>query len=104
MSNYRSNNTDGYAQVFKALANPHRLQIFTMLSGCCPPGTACSTDDIMSCCVGDIGEQLNIASSTLSHHLKELSHAGLVNMDRQGKQIICSINTDMLNNLRLLFK
>ncbi|MGD2054629.1 MAG: metalloregulator ArsR/SmtB family transcription factor [Gammaproteobacteria bacterium] len=104
MSNYSFRDTDKFSAVFSALSNPHRLQIFTILSGCCPPGTTCNVNSVTSCCVGDLGCELDIAASTLSHHLKELSQAGLINMQRDGKQVICSVNTEMLNALRHYFK
>jgi DNA-binding transcriptional ArsR family regulator len=104
MSNCNSRDTDKFSAVFSALSNPHRLQIFTMLSGCCPPGTACNITPATSCCVGDLGSELDIAASTLSHHLKELSHAGLINMQRDGKQVICSVNPEMLNAIRRYFR
>lgn len=103
MSNYRNINLDRYANIFKALSNPHRLQIFNILTGCCEPGTLCSTDEAMSCCVGELDSQLNIASSTLSHHLKELNHAGLIEMQRDGKQVLCSINPSTLAEIIELF-
>ena len=103
MSNYQTINLDHFAGIFKALSNPHRLQIFNILTGCCEPGTQCSTDEMMSCCVGDLDSQLNIASSTLSHHLKELNHAGLIEMQRDGKQIVCSINPATLTEIINLF-
>jgi len=104
MSNYRTQNIDRFSAVFNALSNPHRLQIYTILSGCCSPGTACDMDNAASCCVGELGSELDIAASTLSHHLKELSHAGLINMQRDGKQVICSVNSDMLNDIRQYFQ
>lgn len=104
MSNYRTIDLDNYAQLFRALSNPHRLQIFHLLSGCCTPGTQCNTDDVLSCCVGDLDQQLDIASSTLSHHLRELHQAGLIDMQRRGKQIFCSVNPDSLEQLRSLFR
>lgn len=103
MSNYRTIDLDRYASIFKALSNPHRLQIFTILTGCCEPGTLCSTDEMMSCCVGDLDSQLDIASSTLSHHLKELNHAGLIEMQRNGKQVLCSIKPSTLAEVMDLF-
>ncbi|MCW8923809.1 MAG: metalloregulator ArsR/SmtB family transcription factor [Gammaproteobacteria bacterium] len=103
MSNCRTINLDRHARIFKALSNPHRLEIFTILTGCCEPGTLCSTDKMLSCCVGDLDSQLSIASSTLSHHLKELNHAGLIEMQREGKQIFCSINPSTLAEVTALF-
>lgn len=103
MSNYRTIDLDRYSAMFKALSNPHRLQIFNILAGCCEPGTVCSTDEMMSCCVGELDEQLEIASSTLSHHLKELNHSGLIQMQREGKQVFCSINPATLEDIRNLF-
>ena len=104
MSKYDPNQIERFSTVFNALSNPHRLQIFTMLSGCCSPRSPCSTDTAMACCVGDLGNELDIAASTLSHHLKELSHAGLINMQRDGKQVICSVNNHTLNELRHYFQ
>jgi len=103
MSNYRTIDLARYSGVFHALANPHRLQIFNILSGCCEPGSGCTTDEMLSCCVGDLNEQLDIASSTVSHHLKELNRAGLLHMKREGKQIFCSVNQDMLLEIQNLF-
>ena len=103
MSNCRTINLNHYANIFKALSNPHRLQIFNILTGCCEPGTLCTPDEMMSCCVGDLDSQLNIASSTLSHHLKELNRAGLIEMQREGKQVFCSINPATLTEVIDLF-
>ena len=103
MSNYKTIDIEHYSILFKALSNPHRLQIFNILTGCCEPGTLCSTDEMMSCCVGELYEQLDIASSTLSHHLKELNRAGLIRMQREGKQVFCSIELSTLNEIRNLF-
>ena len=103
MSNYKTIDQAYYAGLFRALSNPHRLQIFQLLSGCCAPGTACTTDEMLSCCVGELDQQLDIASSTLSHHLRELHQAGLIEMKRQGKQILCSVNPDTLARLRTVF-
>ena len=103
MSNYSLSNIDRYAAVFNALSNTHRLQIYSLLSGCCTPGTACELGTITDCCVGDLGEHLDIAPSTLSHHLKELSNAGLIDMTRNGKQIMCSVNPQTLGEVREFF-
>lgn len=103
MSNYRTDNPEQLVDIFKALANGHRLKIYNILTSCCTPGSSCATDEVFSCCVGDLDSQLDIAPSTLSHHLKELNRAGLINMKRDGKQVICSVNTDMMQQLQNIF-
>lgn len=103
MSKYRTIDLERHAAMFKALSNPHRLQIYTILAGCCEAGTLCSTDEMMSCCVGELNDQLDIASSTLSHHLKELNRSGLVHMQRNGKRIHCSINLSSIAEINNLF-
>lgn len=41
---------------------------------------------------GDIAEALGVAPATLSFHLKELSHAGLVESRRDGRSIVYTAN------------
>jgi ArsR family transcriptional regulator len=60
--------------ILKALADPRRLEIIERLSTCPGPG-ACS----------DLRGWLPISAATLSHHMKELEHAGLITVTREGK-------------------
>ena len=108
MSKYKTNNleeidSEQLVDIFKALANNHRLKIYNILTTCCAPGTSCASDEVFSCCVGDLDQQLNIAASTLSHHLKELHRAGLIHMKRDGKQVFCSVNTEAMQQLQNIF-
>jgi ArsR family transcriptional regulator len=93
MSNYPKEEVHRFAEVFKALSNPNRLQIFLSLVSCCPPGTKCNySDAAMRRCVGELGQGLEIDPSTVSHHLKELRRAGLIRMERRGKNILCWVD------------
>jgi len=107
MSNHETINKtlhqEQLVEIFKALANSHRLKIYNILTTCCAPSTSCASDEGFSCCVGDLEPQLNIAASTLSHHLKELHRAGLIHMKRDGKQVLCSVNTDAMQQLQNTF-
>ncbi len=53
-------------------------------------------------CVGELGEELNIAASTVSHHIKELRQAGIIVVERRGKNIECWINEEAVAALRAL--
>ncbi len=89
--------------MFKALSNPNRLQIFLQLTQCCAPGTLCSHDDLNVRCVGDLGSDLDVAASTLSHHIKELHRAGLISMRRNGQNVECWIEPQTLHRLSAFF-
>jgi ArsR family transcriptional regulator len=103
MSNYQIRLTQ-LADQFKALSNPHRLALFQRLMTCCAPGTKCGVDDTERFCVGDLGEGLDIAPSTLSHHLKELQRCGLIQTERRGKNVQCWIDPAELEHLRVFFQ
>lgn len=92
-----------FTRFFKALSNPHRLQLFEQLTTCCAPGTVCSIEAATRC-VGELGESLDIAASTLSHHLKELHQAGLIQMERKGKQVMCWVDPATLDELSKYFQ
>lgn len=98
MSNYR-NNDQLLSAAFKALANPNRLAIFRRLLGCCQPGDRCPVGDCMKLVVGELGKDMNIAPSTLSHHLKELNRAGIIVMQRKGQFVECWVETEMIQAL-----
>lgn len=103
MSKYETFNPEELADAFKALSNPNRLQIFLRLLSCCEPGTVCSADTVNGFCVSELGEDLAVAPSTLSHHIKELQHAGLIKTQRRGKNIDCFVDTEKVSVLKEFF-
>jgi ArsR family transcriptional regulator, arsenate/arsenite/antimonite-responsive transcriptional repressor len=103
MSKYKTTEPARLAGMFKALGNPHRLHIFQRLLECCTPGTVCALDGVSPNCVGELGTELDIAASTLSHHIKTLAHAGLIHLHRRGQFIDCRIDPDAAALLRGVF-
>jgi ArsR family transcriptional regulator, arsenate/arsenite/antimonite-responsive transcriptional repressor len=61
-----------------ALAQPMRLRVFRALVGAAHQGLT----------PGALSAMLDIPASTLSFHLKELAHAGLVTQERDGRNLI----------------
>jgi DNA-binding transcriptional ArsR family regulator len=61
-----------------ALAQTARLRVFRALVGAEPQGMT----------PGELGAMLDVSASTLSFHLKELMHAGLVTQAREGRNLI----------------
>lgn len=107
MSNYRDENVEKFAEMFKALSNPHRLKIFLRLVSCCQPGTVTSIDESFGsegcACVGELGQDLGIVPSTISHHIKELRQAGLIRMERRGQKMECWVDPETVTALQSFF-
>jgi len=103
MSNNQNDQILRYADMFKALSNHHRLKIFLTLISCCPPGTRYACDDDIKRYVGQLAEQVSVAPSTVSHHIKELRNAGLIRVARSGKNIECWVDAEAVSALADLF-
>ena len=89
----------------KALSNPSRLRIFRQLALCCEREASCAADDQgVRRCVGDLGRDLGLAPSTVSHHIKELRHAGLIRVERRGQNIHCWIDPEVVRSLADFFE
>jgi ArsR family transcriptional regulator, arsenate/arsenite/antimonite-responsive transcriptional repressor len=72
-----------------ALAQDTRLDIFRLLVQAGGEGRA----------VGHIGERLGLPSATLSFHLGQLKHAGLVTFRREGRSLIYAANFAAMDGL-----
>jgi len=84
--------TDGQAQatarLFKALADPHRVKIVNLL--------ATSADPV---CVCEFTAPLGLSQPTVSHHLKKLVQAGLLEREQRGTWAYYSLRRDALGGL-----
>lgn len=78
-----------YADMLAAMGTEPRLRIMQLLLSAHPEGLV----------VGDIGTELDIPSSTLSHHLEKLKHEELVQVRREGTFLWYSANTSALEQL-----
>jgi DNA-binding transcriptional ArsR family regulator len=100
MSKSRTYDVERLAAAFRALSNPQRLRILLKLAACSCPRDRCGADaGGMTRCVGDLGADLGLAPSTVSHHLKELRQAGLMEVERRGQRIECWVSEDTMRML-----
>jgi ArsR family transcriptional regulator len=95
-------NLEKTAVIFKALAHPHRLAIFLRLSGCCQ-WHGCDVEECSRLCVGELGKGLGIGQPTVSHHLKELTRAGLIRTCKSGQVTECWVAETTLDELAGFF-
>jgi DNA-binding transcriptional ArsR family regulator len=72
-----------------ALAHPARLQVFRALVVVGQPGLT----------PGTMAEALAMPAATLSFHLKELVHAGLVTQERAGRNLVYRAAYDRMNSV-----
>jgi ArsR family transcriptional regulator len=80
---------DDAAARLEALGNPTRLRVYRLLVRAGESGMA----------VGRVQERLDIAASTLSHHLKTLVTVGLVTQEREATTLICRANYPVMHGL-----
>ena len=77
------------ADMLAALGAKPRLRIVRLLLSAHPEGLV----------VGEIGAELGIPPSTLSHHLDKLKNEGLVSVRRESTFLRCTANTNALQEL-----
>ncbi len=82
-------NIETAAAQLEALGNPTRLNIYRTLVRAGGSGLP----------VGKLQLKLDIAASTLSHHIKKLVEVNLVSQERQATTLICRANYASMNGL-----
>lgn len=90
-------------KIFKALSNEQRLKLFKMIYDCQEEESkntefryvkGVDKAFTMAC------DHLNLARSTVSHHMKELKNAGLISMERKGQYFTCEINMEAVKAIQ----
>jgi ArsR family transcriptional regulator len=87
------NDAQATADVFKALSDPARVRIVNQLAQAGEPVCAC-----------EIVPGLGLSQATVSHHLKKLTDAGLLDREQRGKWAFFSLNPVALENLERIVR
>jgi ArsR family transcriptional regulator len=74
------------AEVFKALADPGRVRLLSLIASAGAKGA----------CVCELVPPLELSQPTVSHHLKKLHEAGLVSRERRGTWIYYKLRQDAI--------
>src|SRR5215475_2866779 len=76
-----------FQKVAKALAAPRRFEILQKIA----------KSGAEEMCCGEVCEELPVSQATVSHHLKELTEAGLLESRSEGQFKYWSVNTETMN-------
>ena len=93
------------ARYFKALGEPTRLRLFCFLRDACRPVVVDDSGNVRRVYGQTVGEVcchvtgVERASSAVSFHLKELRTSGLIDVTREGRQLVCSVNQEAVEAL-----
>ena len=79
---------DATAELFKALGDPARVRIVNLIATNRGPVCAC-----------DLYEPIGLAQPTVSHHLRKLVEAGLVEREQRGRWAYFSLRQDAVDKL-----
>lgn len=92
---------DGLVEAFKALSNPNRLAIYREILR--QQKQDVGTPVASGCLIVDFINKLEIGAPTVSHHVKVLAKAGLIEVERQGKYLICKPDNHLRSQLGHFF-
>jgi ArsR family transcriptional regulator, arsenate/arsenite/antimonite-responsive transcriptional repressor len=70
--------------IAKALADPRRMAVLEVIAG------------ERECTCTKLREEFPVSKATISHHIKELVRAGLVESRREGQYLQCEVRRDVL--------
>jgi ArsR family transcriptional regulator len=70
--------------IAKALADPRRMQLLEVIAG------------EAECPCQRLRQEFPVSKATISHHIKELVRAGLIDARRDGQFLNCEVRRDML--------
>ncbi len=85
---------DSLAQLLKAVADPVRLQLLSIIASN-PDGETCACD---------LTEPVGLSQPTVSHHLKVLTQAGILTREQRGTWAWFSVNPERLSVIATLFQ
>src|SRR5512135_1592369 len=80
------------APMFKALGDPVRLRLMSMIAA------------MGEACVCDLSDAFEVSGPTISHHLRVLREAGLVDCERRGTWVRYWIRPDAVRQLSALLQ
>jgi ArsR family transcriptional regulator, arsenate/arsenite/antimonite-responsive transcriptional repressor len=70
--------------IAKALADPRRMAVLEVIAG------------ERECACTKLRQEFPVSKATISHHIKELVRAGLVDSHREGQYLQCEVRRDVL--------
>ena len=88
-------NTVKLANIMKALSNPNRLELYLEIA----KKNQASFQTGGECFVSEIINSFDIGAPTISHHLKELTKAGLISTERRGKYLVATVNVKAIDEV-----
>jgi len=84
------------ALIMKALSHEHRLELFLEIAR----QQEATFTTHHACVISEIRDRFKIGAPTLSHHLRELSLAGLIHTEKRGKHLVARINPEALQRVK----